>query len=219
MTIMDEAQPNPAKRKSPNTKGLNQYNMKRLHGPPVATEKQKAQAARATAALIKIRAERRAAKGEMGLLPKAFEGDLTLKQRRFLAGYALRGSIRGAMDASNVDSRWHYHWLATVNDYSCAFQRAKDIYSDVAEGEIRGRGIAGWKKPLHYKGKLTGDVVTEYSDALALAVIKALKPEYRDGQQIAIGPAKISIEISSPAADQAKDVTEVTIAPAGDEGE
>ena len=128
-------------------------------------------------------------------LPNLWQG-LGYKQRKFLRGYTQAGTIRGAMTASGVDTRWHYHWLSTSNDYSVAFARAKDMFSDVAEGAIIGRGIHGYEKPLSYRGMLTGDTVREYSDALALAVIKALKPEYRDGNQIAIGPAKISIEIT-----------------------
>jgi hypothetical protein len=75
------------------------------------------------------------------------------------------------------------------------------MYSDIAEGEIRRRGIKGYDKQLSYKGLLTGHKTREYSDTLAMAVIKALKPEYRDGQQIAVGPAKIAIEIINSAGD------------------
>lgn len=127
------------------------------------------------------------------------EFDLDVWQRRWLKAYAEEGSVRGASRKAKIVSAYHYRWLKENPDYSAAYQQAREMYSDIAEGEIRQRGIAGWEKPLHYKGKLTGDKIREYSDTLALAVIKALKPEYRDGQQIAVGPAKIAIEIVNSA--------------------
>jgi hypothetical protein len=130
-------------------------------------------------------------------LPPLFDGDLTRPMRRWLRGITLYGTINGASRYSKLDSRWHYNWLKRYNDYSVAYEEAKRIFvSSQAEGAIVERGIAGYEKQLHYKGKLTGDKIIEYSDMLALAYLKAHDPRYRDGNQIAIGPAKISIEIT-----------------------
>lgn len=133
-------------------------------------------------------------------LPAEFEGNLTRPMRRWLRGITLYGTINGAARYSKLDSRWHYCWLKRYNDYSVAYQDAKERFaSGQAEGAIVDRGINGYQKPLSYKGKLTGDTITEYSDVLALAYMKAHDPRYRDGQQIAVGPAKIAIEIVNSA--------------------
>ena len=128
---------------------------------------------------------------------QAFDPELTLDkwQKRFLLAYAETGSIKETQHRTKINNCYHYRWLKESTDYSVAYAQVREMYADVAEGAIRERGIHGFLKPLSYKGKLTGDKVREYSDQLALAVIKALKPEYRDGTQIAIGPAKIEIEI------------------------
>lgn len=131
--------------------------------------------------------------------PLAFSDfSLDVWQTRFLQAYSEVGSVQGAGRQSKVHPSYHYRWMKENSEYSLAYGLARDIYGDIAEGAIRQRGIEGYKRELHYKGKLTGDKTTEYSDVLALAVMKALKAEYRDGNQIAIGPAKISIEITSP---------------------
>lgn len=128
--------------------------------------------------------------------PLAFnELSLDRWQIRFLQAYAETGGIRAAVRKAKISHVYHYRWMKECADYSLAYNIAREQYGDLAEGAIRERGIHGFLKPLSYKGKLTGDKVREYSDQLALAVIKALKPEYRDGTQIAIGPAKIEIEI------------------------
>lgn len=130
-------------------------------------------------------------------------------QLRWLKAYALTGGVRAASRKAAVDSSYHYDWLRTSSDYSLGYQLAREAYADTAEGEIRRRGIEGTLKPLSYKGKLTGDKIREYSDPLALAVVKALKPEYRDGQQLTVGPTKISIEIAT--AEVKSDATEIVI--------
>jgi hypothetical protein len=136
---------------------------------------------------------------------QVFESDLNLDrwQKRYLLAYAESGSIRESSRRTKIVSAYHYRWLKDSPDYSVAYQQVREMYADVAEGAIRQRGIDGVLKPLSYKGKLTGDKVREYSDQLALAVIKALKPEYRDGAQVAVGPAKIEISITQvqPASD------------------
>src|SRR3990172_5957323 len=85
-------------------------------------------------------------------IPNLFTG-LKRNQIRFLKAYMDCGTIRGSMYKARVDTRWHYTWFAVDNDYAVAFQRARDAFSDVAEGAIIGRGIHGVAKPLRYKGK------------------------------------------------------------------
>lgn len=145
--------------------------------------------------------------------PALFDGlSLDLWQSKFLQAYADTGSITAASHSAKVHTSYHYRWVKDCADYALGYELARNAYADVAEGELRRRGVMGWDKPLSYKGKLTGDKIREYSDALMQAAIKALKPEYRDGQQLTVGPTKISIEISAPITKS--DETEIVISPA-----
>jgi hypothetical protein len=97
-----------------------------------------------------------------------------------------------------------------------AYKDAEAIFlSSHAEGAVVQRGILGYKKQLSYKGKLTGDETTEYSDALAQSYMKAHDSRYRDGQVIAVGPTKIAIEIINSAGDltRSSETTEIVISP------
>ena len=155
--------------------------------------------------LALVRAQELAPDKRLKHLADIFDGDLTDKQRKFLAAIAKYGGVRQASFKANMPHSYHYKWLFSSPTYEINYARARSMYSDMAESAIMQRGIDGYEKPLSYKGQLTGDTVREYSDTLAAMVIKALKPEYRDGNQIAIGPAKISIEItqgSKPADDE-----------------
>jgi len=121
---------------------------------------------------------------------------------RFLSAFAECGIIAEASRRSKINPCYHYKWVKTNSEYSMAYREAEAIFvSSMAEGAFVQRGIFGYKKQLSYKGKLTGDETTEYSDVLAQSYMKAHDPRYRDGQQIAVGPAKISIEITQGAGD------------------
>ena len=143
------------------------------------------------------------------IAPKLFYDIQHPKQRRFLAAYASTGGIRAAARLCGVDCRFHYLWLQRdeSGSYAQAFDRARQIACDNAEDEIYRRGVNGYPRELHWKGHKTGESVTEYSDTLAMGFLKANREKYRDGNQLAIGPAKISIEIVN------------TQAPAGDSNE
>ena len=76
----------------------------------------------------------------------------------------------------------HYHWLKEDDNaaYVEAFNRAREISGDIAEGEIYRRAILGFDHPVIYEGKIT-TTYKDYSDILAMFWLKGLKPErYRE---------------------------------------
>ena len=56
--------------------------------------------------------------------------------------------------------------------YADAVAHALEYAVDLAEAELRRRGIEGTLRPLTHQGKLTGDHIREYSDACLIFYLK-----------------------------------------------
>jgi hypothetical protein len=111
-----------------------------------------------------------------------FQGISNPKKRRFLAAFAQCGSVGTAAKQAKVHWSTHYKWLREEDNvaYTEAFNRARDIAGDLAEGEIYRRAFLGFDHPVIYEGEIT-DNYKSYSDNLAMFWLKGLKPErYRD---------------------------------------
>jgi hypothetical protein len=105
-----------------------------------------------------------------------------VKKRRFLAAFACCGSVTHAAKRARVSWTSHYNWLRETDNaaYTEAFNRARDIAGDLAEGEIYRRAFLGFDHPVIYEGEIT-DSYKAYSDNLAMFWLKGLKPErYRE---------------------------------------
>jgi hypothetical protein len=99
-----------------------------------------------------------------------------LRQRAFLAGFVAARGIRAAEGLSGV-SRWsHYEWMSKDPLYAERFRLAKQMIADDFEGEAHRRAFVGVDTPVVYRGEITA-AYKRYSDALAIFVLKAMKPE------------------------------------------
>jgi hypothetical protein len=104
------------------------------------------------------------------------------KKRRFLAAFASCGQIRAASKIARISWASHYGWLKDEDSaaYIEAFNHAREIAGDIAEGEIYRRAFLGFDHPVIYEGKIT-TTYKNYSDSLAMFWLKGLKPErYRE---------------------------------------
>ena len=104
------------------------------------------------------------------------------KKRAFLAAFASCGQIRAASKIAHVSWASHYAWLKDEDSaaYIEAFNHAREIAGDIAEGEIYRRAFLGFDHPVIYEGKIT-TTYKNYSDSLAMFFLKGLKPErYRE---------------------------------------
>src|SRR5437016_5161326 len=111
-----------------------------------------------------------------------FQGISNPKKRRFLAAFAQCGSVTDAAKQAEIHFTSHYHWLKEDENvaYTEAFNRARDIAGDFAEGEIYRRAFLGFDHPVIYEGKIT-TTYKDYADTLAMFWLKGLKPErYRE---------------------------------------
>lgn len=109
-----------------------------------------------------------------------FQGISNPKKRRFLAAFARCGCVVQAATDAGIHFTSHYNWLKNDPDYSEAFNRAREIAGDIAEGEIYRRAFLGFDHPVIYEGKIT-TTYKDFSDTLAMFWLKGLKPErYRE---------------------------------------
>lgn len=117
-----------------------------------------------------------------------------------------------------------YEWRAVDAEFAQRWEDAKALGIEACEDEIRRRAFEGYDKPLSKDGKLTGHVVREYSDTLAIFLLKGAKPEvYKDrssseisgpnGQPIAIDDAaaadKLAALITAASQRRANDVSDL----------
>jgi hypothetical protein len=104
------------------------------------------------------------------------------KKRAFLAAFACCGHVVAASKKARMSWTSHYNWLKDEDSpaYIEAFNRAREIAGDIAEGEIYRRAFLGFDHPVIYEGKIT-TTYKNYSDSLAMFWLKGLKPErYRE---------------------------------------
>ena len=138
------------------------------------------------------------------------------KKGRFLAHYINTGGQVGkSARLASIDPQTHYNWLRADPIYKEAFAAAQQRSLDVIEQEIIRRGVKGYKEPLVYQGKLTGQHVRRYSDLLLMFLAKRRDPQYRDnyGSQVGImASGQVQIMFAAPATpEQAPQLAEKVI--------
>ena len=102
-------------------------------------------------------------------------------QARFLAAFAMLGTISHAALETGIDRQTHYNWLkADPEDYGKAYAEAEEMASDMLEREARRRAVDGVEEPVFYQGQVCGRV-RKMSDTLLIFLLKGARPEkYRE---------------------------------------
>ena len=110
------------------------------------------------------------------LLAPEFFPRLQPKQRAFLAIYAASAHIGKAAHWAKIHRDTHYHWHKTDEYYRAAFAECERFAAQVLQSEAFRRAHRGTKRPVYQGGVEVGFVV-EYSDSLAMFLLKGLMPE------------------------------------------
>ena len=103
------------------------------------------------------------------------------RQKLFLEAYAEHANVLLAAKAAHINRTTVYVWLEHDEDFSFAFNQAKEDAKDMLRAEIYRRGKVGWDEDVYQLGKYAGKV-HKYSDTLLIFQAKALMSEYRDKQ-------------------------------------
>ena len=112
------------------------------------------------------------------------------KKIAFCAALAASGgSVTRACEAVDVARLTAYRWRDADPEFAKAWDEAKAAGLDALEDEALRRAFEGYDKPVVHQGVIT-DTVREYSDTLAIFLLKGGKPsKYRDNvRQEITGP-------------------------------
>jgi hypothetical protein len=103
------------------------------------------------------------------------------RQKLFLEAYAEHANVLLSAKAAHINRTTVYVWLEHDEDFSFAFNQAKEDAKDTLRAEIYRRGKEGWDEDIYQLGKFAGKV-RKYDTTLLIFQAKALMPEYRDKQ-------------------------------------
>jgi len=94
----------------------------------------------------------------------------------FLAALAKDPNVTAAAAAAGVARQYVYEARDAHADFAKAWDNAIEQSVDILETEARRRALHGTSRPVYQGGALAG-YVQEYSDVLAIFLLKAHRPE------------------------------------------
>lgn len=93
-------------------------------------------------------------------------------------------NVSRAAELAGVSNTSVYAARKSDPDFAAAWEEALDYGVDMLELEAQRRAFHGTLKPVFYKGDIVGQI-TEYSDPLAMFLLKAHRPEkYRERSEV-----------------------------------
>lgn len=105
------------------------------------------------------------------------------KKELFLDSFAENANVMLSARAAGIHRSTVYEWLEHDQDFSLAFNQAKENAKDVLRAEIKRRAVDGWDEEVYQLAQYAG-TVRKYSDTLLIFHAKMLIPEYRDKQTV-----------------------------------
>jgi len=109
------------------------------------------------------------------------------KKASFLKNYEAIGTVSGAAVQTPCDRRHVYDWLEDDPAFAEAFGHSRERAVDLAEQELRRRGIAGVDRPVFQGGKRVG-TIREYSDACLIFYLKGRRKDVFGEKRELSGP-------------------------------
>lgn len=98
-----------------------------------------------------------------------------------------RGNVSDACDLAGIGRQTAYDWRQGDESFRALWEAIVDKHMDALESEVYRRAYEGCNKPVFYQGEQCGSV-TEYSDTLAMFILKGHRPEkYRENIKQEIG--------------------------------
>lgn len=99
------------------------------------------------------------------------------RKAAFLAAMvASGGNVSRACQAVDICRMTAYQWRDDDPEFRADWERAKAAGLDALEDECMRRAFEGFDKPIVHQGIIT-DTIKEYSDTLAIFLLKGGKPE------------------------------------------
>ncbi len=116
--------------------------------------------------------------------------DLSTKdrQRLFLDAFSEHANVLVSARAAEISRQIVYEWLEHDEDFSFAYNQAKEDAKDVIRAEIYRRGHDGVEESVYQQGVFV-HTVRKYSDTLLIFHAKMLMPEYREKTTLDVASA------------------------------
>ena len=105
------------------------------------------------------------------------------RQKLFLEAFAEHANVLLAARPAGINRTTAYTWLEHDEDFSFAFNQAKEDARDTLRAEIYRRALEGWDEDVYQLGKYAG-TVHKYDTTLLIFHTKMMIPEYRDKQSV-----------------------------------
>ncbi|WP_250533966.1 terminase [Caballeronia sp. AZ10_KS36] len=105
------------------------------------------------------------------------------KKTAFLAVLSQTANVSAAAEAIGVARQTVYQWRENDSEFASAWAKAEMLGVEGMKDEVNRRAFAGFDEPVFYQGAMCGSV-RKYSDTLAMFLIKARDPAYRDNSKV-----------------------------------
>lgn len=121
------------------------------------------------------------------------------KYTAFLAVLAETCNVGKACQGAGIVRTTAYEWRDTDPDFAAAWDKALKVGVSALEDEAHRRGFEGVDKPVFHQGTACG-TIREYSDTLAIFLLKAHDPEkYRERSDVSVkGGMSLSVVSGIP---------------------
>jgi hypothetical protein len=105
------------------------------------------------------------------------------KLTAFLSVLAGTANVTAAADTIGMSRQALYNRREVDSDFAAAWTAAEKIGVEGMKDEVNRRAFSGVEEPVFYQGSMCGSV-RKYSDTLAMFLIKARDPSYRDSSKL-----------------------------------
>ena len=106
------------------------------------------------------------------------------KKQKFLANLRESPNVTAAARSVGISRRCAYDHRETDATFAQAWDDAIEEGVDKLEAEVERRAFKGTDKPITFQGQITG-TFKEYSDTLAIFLLKAHRPErFRERSEV-----------------------------------
>lgn len=133
---------------------------------------------------------------DTNLTPKKTRMSKKEHQQAFLTSFAANANVLVSARAAEVSRQTVYNWLEQDEEFSFAYNLAREDARDTLRAEILRRGYEGWEEDTYQLGKFAG-TVRKYDTTLLIFHSKMMMPEYRDKQQIDVNTSTTARDVQS----------------------
>lgn len=118
--------------------------------------------------------------------------------QQFCAVLAQTGIVMRAIEAVGINRTIAYQWRKDDPGFCALWDAALEVGVTALEDEVKRRAFEGTEKPV-YQGGVEVGRIREYSDSLAMFILKGRIPAYRDKQDLNVSGSLSIAEVLAKA--------------------